>query len=250
MKKEFKTIWWTITVLAVLQLVGGIIYTSYTAKLEREFTYVECTVTDVQTKKDEDSEDENAFIIEKVVVTYKNSAGEMVDAEMAYYPQSFAVGTTFTARYTDDPHTLSAEHTDWFTPIFLIVLGAVYAITAAALLIFRKHTGLYAMESPTDEYDEEASPERSDERKESPSPDAKDEYAEGSAPELTGEYADKASSDARDEKTSPESEESDKALDSDIFEQDLDSLPFSAIVGLAETRRRGKTDTSEKKNNE
>lgn len=245
MKKEFKAIWWTVAVLAVLQLVGGIIYTSYTAKLEREFTYVECTVTDVQTKKDEDSEDKNALIIERIVVTYKNSAGETVDAEMTDYPQSFAIGTTFTARYTNDPHSLSAEHTDWFTPIFLIVLGAVYAITAAALLIFRKHTGLYAMESPTEEY-EESYHEMSDEHKDESSPDAEGEYAECSTPELTDEYTEKASPDGQDEFA----DNSTSAPNSSIFDRDLDSLPFNAIVGLAEARRREKTDASEKKNNE
>lgn len=204
MKREFKIIWLCVAILAVLQLVGGIVYTSYTAKLEREFTYVECTVAEVQTKKDEDSEDENALIIEKIIVTYKNSAGETVDAEMTDYPQSFAIGSTFTGRYTDDPHKISAEHTDWFTPVFLIVLGALYAIADIAALLFRKHTGLYAMEAVGEEYEENAD----------------------------------SDSSTRDDDTSDDG---------------IDSLPFNAIVGLAESRKKnrgaGSDESEDDKNN-
>lgn len=147
MKKELKILWITVAVLAVLQLIGGTIYTVWTAKEEQKYTYVECTIVSVQSKKEEDT-----VIIEGITVSYLGDDGTTVIAEMADFPSSFSVGTVFTGRFKNDPLKISAEDTDWFTPVFLIVLGGMYAIIDIALLLFRKKMGLYAMESVADDH--------------------------------------------------------------------------------------------------
>lgn len=146
MKREFKTLWIAVAVLAVLQLIGGTIYTAATAARERDFTYVKCTVVDVRVTEQEDT-----VTIEAITVTYTDADGNTVTAQMADFPASFSVGSTFEGRYTDDPHRISAEDTDWFTPVFLLILGGVYAIGDIVAFALRKKLGLYAMVDVKDE---------------------------------------------------------------------------------------------------
>lgn len=152
MKKELKVICITVAVLAVLQLVGGIFYTAMTAKEEKSYTYVECTIVWVQRKEDDDTTGDDTVAIEGITVSYIGDDGQTVVAQMADFPSSFSVGETFTGRFRDDPLLISAEHTDWFTPVFLIVLGAAYAVIDIILFLLRKKMGLYAMESVADDY--------------------------------------------------------------------------------------------------
>lgn len=146
MKREFKTLWIAVAVLAVLQLIGGTIYTAATAARERDYTYVECTVVDVRKTEQEDT-----LTIEEITVSYTDADGNTVTAKMADFPASFSVGSTFEGRYTDDPYLISAEDTDWFTPVFLLILGGAYAIGDIVALLLRKRVGLYAMEDIQDE---------------------------------------------------------------------------------------------------
>lgn len=152
MKKELKTLWIAVVVLAVLQLIGGIAYTSWTAHCERQYTYVDCTVVSVSTSQ---GEEEGALTVEGITVSYVASGGETVIAEMEDFPSSFAIGESFRGRYSDDPTLISAKTTDWFTPVFLIILGAMYALAAAVMFILRKKMGLYAMESPDETFEDD-----------------------------------------------------------------------------------------------
>lgn len=152
MKKELKTLWITVVVLAVLQLIGGIAYTAWTAQCERRYTYVDCTVVSVSTSQ---GEEEGALIVEGITVSYVADGGGTVIAEMEDFPSSFAVGESFRGRYSDDPSLISAKTTDWFTPVFLIILGAMYALAAAVMFILRKKMGLYAMESPDERFEDD-----------------------------------------------------------------------------------------------
>lgn len=146
MKRELKTLWIVVAVLAVLQIVGGSIYTAITAVRERNYTYVDCTVVSVKTTPDGEN-----FRVEGITVSYADSTGNTVTADMVDFPSSFSVGSTFRGRYEQDPKAVSAEHTDWFTPVFLIVLGAVYALADIGALLLRKKMGLYALNEITDE---------------------------------------------------------------------------------------------------
>ncbi len=148
MKKEFRTLWIAVAVLAVLQLVGGGVYTAWTAHCEKQYTYVTCTVISVSSSK---QEGDDAVTIDGITVSYVNEQGETVVAEMEDFPSSFAVGESFSGRYSDDPTRISAKQTDWFTPVFLIVLGMGYALFDILTFIFRKKMGLYAMVSPAEE---------------------------------------------------------------------------------------------------
>lgn len=147
MKKELKVLCITVAVLAVLQLIGGIFYTAMTAREEKKYTYVECTITSVQSKEEDDT-----VTIEGITVSYIGNDGQTVIAQMVDFPSSFSVGETFTGRFKDDPLLISAEQTDWFTPVFLIILGAAYALIDITLFLLRKKMGLYAMESVADDY--------------------------------------------------------------------------------------------------
>lgn len=153
MKKEMKTLWIVVAVLAVLQIIGGSVYTAMTAIRERDFTYVDCTIVSVQTTQEGDTVQVNG-----VTVTYTDAAGKTVTAEMLDFPERFSVGQTFRGRYENDPRKISAEKTDWFTPVFLIVLGAAYGLFDVAALLLRKKMGLYALadisENPSPEEEE------------------------------------------------------------------------------------------------
>lgn len=146
MKREFKTLWIAVAVLAVLQLIGGTIYTAATAARERTYTYVECTVIDVRV-----TEQEEGVTVEAITVSYTDANGNAVIAEMIDFPSKFSLGSTFEGRYTDDPHKISAQTTDWFTPVFLLILGGAYAIGDIVAFALRKKMGLYAMVDIQDE---------------------------------------------------------------------------------------------------
>lgn len=141
MKKELKTIWIVVAVLSVLQILGGIAYTAMTAAKERNFTYVDCTVVSVQSTQDDDT-----VHIQGVTVTYLDREGNTVTAQLQDIPERFAVGETLQGRYEDDPLKISTEKTDWFTPVFLIVLGTAYGLFDVAAWLLRKKMGLYALE--------------------------------------------------------------------------------------------------------
>lgn len=146
MKKELKTLWIVVAVLAVLQIVGGCIYTGWTAVKEKTYTYVDCTVMAVQSTINGDS-----VTIDGITVSYVNEQGQTVMAQMADFPTSFAEGETFRARYQDDPLTLSVRQTDWFTPVFLLILGLAYALFDLGALLLRKKMGLYALVDITED---------------------------------------------------------------------------------------------------
>lgn len=146
MKKELKTLWIVVAVLAVLQIVGGSVYTGWTAVKEKTHTYVDCTVMAVQSTTDGDS-----VTIDGITVSYVNGEGQTVVAQMADFPTSFAEGYTFRARYQDDPLTLSVQQTDWFTPVFLLILGLAYGLLDLLALLLRKKMGLYALVDITED---------------------------------------------------------------------------------------------------
>lgn len=146
MKKDLRTVWIVVMVLAVLQIAGGSYFTLRTALYEKNYTYVDCTVVSVQSTQEEDS-----LLVQGITVSYVNEAGETVLAQMEDFPSSFSVGSTFRARYEQDPYSISAQETDWFTPVFLLVLGAGYGLFGLAALLLRKKMGLYAMEDVSDD---------------------------------------------------------------------------------------------------
>lgn len=141
MKKELKTIWVVVAVLAVLQILGGSVYTAMTAAKERNYTYVDCTIVSVQSTQDDDS-----VQIQSVTVTYLDREGNTVTAQLQDLPERFAVGETIRGRYADDPQKISTEKTDWFTSVFLIVLGTAYGLFDVGAWLLRKKMGLYALE--------------------------------------------------------------------------------------------------------
>lgn len=147
MRKQYKTLLIILVVLAVLQIIGGIVYTTLTGINEKKYTYVTCTVTDVQTEQNEDE----TFTVIGIEVSYRGEDGQTVYAQMQDFPSSFQVGESFEARYVDDPLSLSQEKTDWFTPVFLLVLGIEYAIGAIVMFAMRKKMGLYALQADDNE---------------------------------------------------------------------------------------------------
>lgn len=141
MKKELKTIWIAVAVLALAQIIGGCIFTARTAAAEHSYTYVDCTVVSVRSTQEGDT-----VTVTGITVSYPDQEGKTVEAQMADFPTKFSVGSKFRGRYQQDPQIVSAQQTDWFTPVFLIVLGVAYALGDLAVLLLRKKMGLYALE--------------------------------------------------------------------------------------------------------
>lgn len=163
MKRQLKTILILVIVIAILQIVGGIVYLSLTSAEDKSYTSVECTITDVvsHTQTSEDGESETV-IIESIIVTYQNANGESVTAKLADYPSSFEVGTVLSGRYKDDPSTITLEDTDWSTPTLVLVVGVVYGIGAVVLYATRKKMGMYALDSEAADTADEAEEEEQD----------------------------------------------------------------------------------------
>lgn len=146
MKRHLKTLLVVIAVLAVFQIVVGALLLSWTVKTEHSYTYVSATITEIQTEKQQNEDGDEYYTVKSVSVTYTNDSGESVTATLADFPYSFELGTVVKCRYTDNPLSLSTQTTDWFTPIFTVSLGAIYAIGGTLLFVFRKNFGLYALE--------------------------------------------------------------------------------------------------------
>lgn len=148
MKRQLKTILIVLIVVAVLQIVGGIVYLSLTAVDEKRYTSVECTITEVISKVQENEDgEEETLKIESIIVTYQNANGESVTAELADYPSSFEIGTVLEGRYKDDPSVITLGDTDWFTPALVLVVGVAYGIGAVVMYATRKKTGMYALDN-------------------------------------------------------------------------------------------------------
>lgn len=137
--KQLKTIWIIIVVLAVLQIIGGSVYTAWTVDNERRYTYVDCVIVDITAVADGDS-----YTVEAVLVEYE-ADGKTVSAKLVDYPSKMEIGTTVHGRYDQSVQEISCKTTDWFTPIFLLCLGVAYAIGAALAFVFRKKMGLYVI---------------------------------------------------------------------------------------------------------
>lgn len=153
MKKQIKALFIVLIVLSVLQIVGGIVYLSFTAVNDKLYTEVVCTISEVNTITNEEDE---SVTVESVIVTYVNGNGESVEATLESFPSSFSVGTKLDGRYKDDPHSISLEKTNWFLPSFMLALGIAYAIGAVVFYVSRKRMGLYALENVSDEYPDQA----------------------------------------------------------------------------------------------
>lgn len=153
MKKQLKTIFIILIVLAVLQIVGGVVYLSFTAVEDASYTTVECTIHSVVfTKTEKQEEQEEQGTIDKVIVTYQNAQGETIQAELSDYPASFSIGSVFEGRYkSEEPTKITMEETDWFTPSFMLCVGVLYAIGATLLFVFRKKLGMYALDDAVDD---------------------------------------------------------------------------------------------------
>lgn len=137
--KQLKIIWIIVVVLAVLQIVGGCVYTAWTVKDEQRYTYVDCVIDGIDSVQDGDN-----YKIESVTVSYFMD-GASVSAILVDYPAKIELGATLSGRYAENPTEVSCKTTDWFTPIFLICLGVAYAIGAAVAFVLRKKMGLYAI---------------------------------------------------------------------------------------------------------
>lgn len=156
MKRQIKTIFIILVVLAVLQIVGGTIYLSFTAVDDKKYTTVECTIHSVVFTKTEDDEEEGTSgTIDKVIVTYQNEQGDTIEAELEDYPASFSIGSVFEGRYKDDPYKITLEETDWFTPSFMLAMGIAYAIGTSVLFAMRKRMGWYALDDGQDKHAED-----------------------------------------------------------------------------------------------
>ncbi len=146
MKRRLRTLLVIIAVLAVFQIVAGALLLSWTVTTEKSYTYVTATITEIQTEKQQNEDGDEYYTVKSISVAYTNNSGESVVATLADFPYSFELGTVLECRYTDNPLSLSTQTTDWFTPVFTIVLGVVYAIGGTLLFVFRKNFGLYALE--------------------------------------------------------------------------------------------------------
>ncbi|MCM1290101.1 MAG: DUF3592 domain-containing protein [Corallococcus sp.] len=137
-------------VLAVILIAGGVTYVSVTAVNAAKYQTVSATVVEISTEK----KDENTVIVTGVAVRYETAGGVVQNKLSGQFPKELKEGSQISVRYKKDDVTfVTAEHVDWGTPIFLLVLGVLYAVGSGVFIYLRKKAGDYAIYDGTVEGD-------------------------------------------------------------------------------------------------
>lgn len=129
-------------VLAAILVVGGVVYVSLTAVDAARYQSVMATVVQVKTEK----KDENSVVVKSVTVQYETPQGTVRDDLSGQLPDKLQEGGTLSVRYKkSDTSFVTAERIDWGTPIFLLVIGVLYAVGSIVFVHLRKKAGDYAL---------------------------------------------------------------------------------------------------------
>ena len=155
-------------VLAAILIAGGVTYVSITAVNAAKFETVTAIVTEITTEQ----KDENSVTVTGVTVRYETSDWTTESKLSGQLPKELKEGGSLIVRYKkDDVSFVTTEYVDWGTPIFLLVIGVLYAVGSGVFIYLRKRAGDYALYDGTIEgdgvfEDEEA---ETDEQTEQPS---------------------------------------------------------------------------------
>jgi hypothetical protein len=131
-----------VVVISTILIVGGVVYTSLLGVENSQYTKTTATITHIETEK----KGENTFIVKSASVTYDTPEGTKVNKLSGVLPVSLKEGGQVEVRFNNaNPDSVTAEMIDWFPAVFLLILGVLYAVGGAVVVVLRKQAGYYAI---------------------------------------------------------------------------------------------------------
>ena len=137
-----------VVVISTILTVGGIVYTSMLGVENNKYTTTMGTIAEIETE----TVGENTVVVKWASVTYKTPQGEMTSKLSGMLPNRLEKGAEVEVRFNNEnPYKVTAETINWFPAVMLIVLGVLYAVAGAMVIVFKKKAGYYAIVEQTND---------------------------------------------------------------------------------------------------
>ena len=137
-----------VVVISTILTVGGVVYTSMLGVENNKYTTTMGTIAEIETE----TVGENTVVVKWASVTYKTPQGEMTSKLSGILPNRLEKGAEVEVRFNNEnPYKVTAEKINWFPAVMLIVLGVLYAVAGAMVIVFKKKAGYYAIVEQTND---------------------------------------------------------------------------------------------------
>lgn len=131
-----------VVVISTILIVGGIVYTSFLGVENKQYTKTTATIAKIESEQT----GEHTFVVKGATVTYDTPQGTKTNKLQGILPFRLEEGAEVEVRFkNEDVDYVTAEMINWFPAVFLLVLGVLYAVGGAMLIVFRKKAGYYAI---------------------------------------------------------------------------------------------------------
>ena len=146
MSKTIKKLIIFVVVISTILTVGGVVYTSLLGVENSRYTKTMGTITEIETDVEEGETPK--YSIKSATVTYDTADGPKTNklTGVLQLPPRVAIGTEIDVRYNNEnPNVVKSEMIDWFPAVMLLILGVLYAVGGALVIVFKKKAGHYAI---------------------------------------------------------------------------------------------------------
>ena len=148
MNPKLKKIVILVIVMSVILTIGGVVYTSLLGVENSQYTKTMATIVEIETEQAGD----NAFIVKGAVVSYETPEGMVTSSLKGVLPNRLEIGAQVEVRFkNDDVAQVTTEMIDWFPAVMLLILGVLYAVCGAMIIVFKKKAGYYAIVEQTND---------------------------------------------------------------------------------------------------
>lgn len=148
MNSKLKKIIIFVVVISTILTVGGVVYTSLLGVENSRYTKTMGTITEIETE----TTGEYTVIVKSATVTYQTPDGTKANKLTGVLPSRLEKGAEVEVRYNNENTDLvTAEMIDWFPAVMLLILGVLYAVGGATVVVFKKKAGYYAIVEQTND---------------------------------------------------------------------------------------------------
>lgn len=133
-----------VVVISTILIVGGIVYTSFLGVENKQYTKTTATIAKIESEQT----GEHTFVVKGATVTYDTPQGTKTNKlqGILILPPRLEEGAEVEVRFkNEDVDYVTSEMINWLPAVFLLVLGVLYAVGGAMLIVFRKKAGYYAI---------------------------------------------------------------------------------------------------------
>jgi hypothetical protein len=136
-----------VVVISTILIVGGVVYTSLLGVENSQYTKTTATIVDFDVVSVGEKNGIEQFEIKNVRVTYETPDGTKINTlSGVVMKRSYYIDEQVEVRFNNaNPDIVKIEMIDWFPAVFLLILGVLYAVGGAVVVVLRKQAGYYAI---------------------------------------------------------------------------------------------------------